>query len=349
MCDARSPGEYEEDHVIGALSTPVLSDEERARVGTLYKQVSPFEARRLGAALVSKNVADILMREFQDAPADARVLVYCWRGGDRSLSLAHTLSRVGFDVHLIKGGWKAYRARVRAELPSLGQYDLRLLRGVTGCQKTKLLHALRRKGAQVIDLEGAANHKGSILGVNVDSAQPSQKLFEGRLVAQAARFDRRRPVFVEGESSLVGQRVVPSALLHAMRAAPTVVVGAPMAERVRFIRRDYEYFEGRAVGELKERLRRLRQLRGGETVDRWLAQVDAGDFDAFVQDMLESHYDPAYEAAAARDWTGETLETVVVEGVGGDAVDRVAEGLLARHDPACLAGSGDSRQVRRSH
>jgi tRNA 2-selenouridine synthase len=226
---------------------------------------------------------------------------------------------------------------VREELGRLGRFDLRLVRGVTGCQKTVLLQKLRDLGAQVVDLEGAADHKGSILGVNVDAPQPSQKLFESRLADEVARFDDSRPVFIEGESSLVGQRTVPSALLHSMRKAGSLLVEAPMDVRVDFIRQDYKYFEGRAVDELKERLQRLRQLRGGATVDRWLAQVEAGEWDVFVEDMLVSHYDPAYEDAARRDWEGTVLETVHIGAVGDAALEAAARELLERHDPAALA------------
>lgn len=179
VCDVRSPSEYTEDHVPGAINYPVLSDSERAFVGTLYKQTSPFAARREGAALVADNLAKILRDpRWAELPADANVLVYCWRGGDRSLSLAHTLSRVGWNIFIVDGGYKGYRKSVRQALQGIPDYHFHMIGGPTGSAKGLFLEALESLGAQVLDLEGAANHKGSVLGESVHAPQPSQKLFE---------------------------------------------------------------------------------------------------------------------------------------------------------------------------
>ena len=182
ICDVRSPSEYEEDHVPGAINYPVLSDAERTVVGTMYKKTSPFAARREGAALVANNLADILRDpRWAELSPDSNVLIYCWRGGDRSLSLAHTLSRVGWNIFVVEAGYKGYRKSVRQVLEQMPGYNFHMIGGPTGSAKGLFLESLEGLGAQVLDLEGAANHKGSVLGESIDGPQPSQKLFESKI------------------------------------------------------------------------------------------------------------------------------------------------------------------------
>lgn len=308
VCDARAPCEYEEDHAPGSLNFPVLNDVERAEVGTLHKQASSFEARRRGAALVAQNLHAILSSPpFAELGPDARVLVYCARGGERSRSLAYVLSRVGWTVGVVDGGYRSYRAHVRKALQRLGDFEYHLISGPTGSAKGKMLDELEACGAQVIDLEGLANHKGSILGDNPNSPQPSQKKFESMLAARAATLDPRFVVFVESESNLVGKLHVPPELFGRMRVAPRTSLSLPMAARVAWIRAGYSHFETTHVGELRSALEQLVRLRGRETVSRWQALVSEGQWDAFVQSLLEEHYDPAY--AKSRD---------VFYGQGGD-------------------------------
>ena len=243
VLDARSPAEFAEDHVPGALSLPVLDDAERARIGTLYKQESPFTAKRLGAALVSRNIARHLEGAIAGRPKQWRPLVYCWRGGKRSGALAHVLREVGWDAHTLEGGYRAYRRYVVERLAGLPQgLEFRVIHGATGCGKSRLLRALAQAGAQVLDLEELAAHRGSVLGQLPGTPQPSQKLFESRLQATLAALERARPVYVEGESRKIGQLQVPQALIEAMRGSACILLEAGTAARVELLMDEYRHF-----------------------------------------------------------------------------------------------------------
>lgn len=301
ICDVRSPSEYTEDHVPGAINYPVLSDSERAIVGTMYKQTSPFAARREGAALVADNLAKILRDpRWAELPPDANVLVYCWRGGDRSLSLAHTLSRVGWNIFIVDAGYKGYRKSVRQALQEVPDYQFHMIGGPTGSAKGLFLESLESLGAQVLDLEGAANHKGSVLGESVHAPQPSQKLFETEISRKIKGFSRELPIFVEDESYMVGNLHLPTPLQKAIRHAPRTILSLPRKERVKWTRSQYEYFETTHTHVLREKMDKLIPLRGHELVNRWHVMVDEKKWDALVDDLLEFHYDPAYAKAAKR-------------------------------------------------
>ena len=301
VCDARSPSEYADDHVPGSISTPVLSDEQRAEVGTMYVQIDPFEAKKLGAALVSENLGGIIRENFAGCEKGTKILVYCFRGGDRSLSLAHVLSRIGFEVYLAPGGYKRYRAGVLEYLRGMDRFSYHIIAGKTGCAKGKLLDALETAGAQVIDLEVMANHRGSVLGEEPGTReQPSQKLFDSRIAGKARRFDPSRPVFVEGESSMIGRVQVPSTMWGAMRRAKVTQLEIPMSERVKWIRAGYKHFETTETDRLLECVDVLVKRVGHERVNAWKKSIHAGEWNEFVQDILENHYDAAYASAAVR-------------------------------------------------
>ena len=307
VLDARSPSEYDEDRMLGALSTPVLDDDERAEVGTLYAANS-FQARVRGASLVANRLSHILQDDrVSTLPRDARILVYCWRGGDRSGSLAHALSRVGWHVALLQGGYKAYRKLVREALYEDSEGELLkncvAVGGATGSGKGKILDALSARGAQVIDLEGLASHRGSILGAEPGVKQPTQKHFESRLYNALKALDPSKPTFVELESAKIGRLDVPRPIFRRLIEAPVVEVQVPVESRVKWIREGYAHFEDN--GEGTRQLRRLLDFcaptAGRKTVQRWNELIDAQDWDAFVTDMLESHYDVGYQRSRARD------------------------------------------------
>lgn len=294
ILDARSPSEYSEDHLPAAASCPVLSDAERAHVGTIYKQVSPFEAKKIGAVLVARNIAAHIEARFIDKPKSWRPLVYCWRGGKRSGAFTHILREIGWDAHRLDGGYKSWRKHVLEELTLLPQQlNFQVVSGPTGSAKSRVLEALARQGAQVLHLEELAAHKGSVLGCLPDQAQPSQKMFESRLFAAIATFAPSRPVFVEAESRRIGAVQLPDALIGAIRAAPCLRIEASRAARADFLLRDYDYFVLRPIW-LIEQLDRLRGLQSNETLTRWTALIEAGDFRALVDELLEKHYDPLY-------------------------------------------------------
>ena len=297
IIDVRSEGEFAEDHVPGAINLPVLDNAERERVGTIYKQVSSFEAKKIGAALVSANIAHHLAAHLAQRPRDWKPLVYCWRGGGRSGALAHVLAQIGWRVGQLGGGYKNYRRAVIDELGTLPErYRWRVVCGMTGTGKSRLLRALQEQGAQVLDLEELAAHRGSVLGNLPDEAQPSQKLFESRVWHALRRLDPQRTVFVESESRKIGNLRVPEALIEAMWQSECLVVEAGMAVRVALLKDEYAHFLGNAAL-LNAQLDCLRQLHGNAVIDGWQALARSGDWDRLTGELLTRHYDPAYTRA----------------------------------------------------
>jgi tRNA 2-selenouridine synthase len=302
IIDCRSPSEYAEDHIPGAVSAPVLDDAERATVGTLYKQVSPFEAKRLGAALVAKNVARHVETLFAQMPRGWRPLVYCWRGGKRSGAMAHILREIGWDAKTLEGGYRAYRRWVVDQLLSLPlEFDFVVVHGPTGSGKSRLLSALSRAGAQVLDLEALAAHRGSVLGGLPDEPQPTQKWFESQLLSHLQKLDRARPVFVEGESKKIGEIQVPEALMARMRASPCIVLETDTEARITLLLEEYRHFlDDRAA--LDAQLDCLLALHGREKIARWKTLAAEGRWREFVARLLAEHYDPAYQRSSLRNY-----------------------------------------------
>ena len=294
VIDARSPSEFALDHLPGAINCPVLDDEERRIVGTLYKQQGSFEARRVGGAMVASNLARHLRERFHDQPADWRPLVYCWRGGLRSGSMVQWMRLVGWDAQQLAGGYKRFRGHVIAQIDALApQLPLQVLCGPTGSAKTALLHALAAQGEQVLDLEGLAVHKGSVLGKVPDAPQPSQKRFETLLAEQLQALDLDRPVFVEAESRKIGQISLPTRLLERLRASPCIEIVASPEARLSYLLRDYAYLGADPV-RLAETLGQLHGLQSSETVHRWQAWALAGELRPLFAELMALHYDPLY-------------------------------------------------------
>lgn len=293
IIDVRSPSEYAEDHVPGAVSMPVLSDAERALVGTIYVQESPFKARKIGAALVARNAAQHIEQHLMGYDGGWRPLVYCWRGGQRSGSFASILHQIGWRAQALEGGYRTWRRHVVGQLyDAVLPFRLVRLGGLTGTAKTEILGRVGALGGQVVDLEGLARHRGSILG-DVMGEQPAQKGFESALIAAFSGLDPARPVLVEAESARIGTLRLPPALWVAMRAAPRIMLEAPVPARARYLAGVYADLMADAPG-LSRRLNGLRSLAGHATVDRWLAMLEAGAADALAHDLIAAHYDPAY-------------------------------------------------------
>ncbi len=330
IVDARSEAEFAEDRLPGAVNWPSLTDEERHLVGTVYKQVSPFEAKKRGAALVAANVARHIEREVLDKPKGWQPLVYCWRGGKRSGSLSLVLDQIGFRVTLVEGGYKAFRAAVLAELPTLAQrQQYRVICGPTGSGKTRLLQALAQAGAQVLDLEGLAHHRSSVLGLVPGQPQPSQKQFDTRIWEQLRRFDPAQPVYVESESKKVGNVAVPEALIAAMRASACLRLELPEHERVELLLEDYEWFV-REPEFFCERLAALAELRGRAVVEGWQAQVRAGQTREVVRELLVQHYDPGYAASIQRNFKlYGAAKSIAAEDRSMPAMGQLARQILA--------------------
>ena len=328
IIDARSPGEFAEDHLPGAINLPVLDDAERALVGTAHAEQGAFAARRIGAPLVSANIARHLTGALADRPRTWRPLVYCWRGGSRSGSLTHVLRQVGWDAVQLDGGYKAFRRQVSADLAELpSRLAFRVVCGATGSGKSRLLEALARTGAQVLDLEQLARHRGSVLGDLPGDPQPTQKAFETLLWHALSGFAPDREVFVESESRKVGNLRVPDNLIERMRSSPCLRLEASQAVRIELLTEDYAHLIADAAL-LHDKLRCLAPLHGHERIAGWEALVNAGDHRALVAELLEKHYDPAYQRSMTRNYTGlATAQPLSVTDAGSRAFDALARAL----------------------
>ena len=326
VIDARSEDEYAQDPLPSAVNWPTLNNQERHDIGTLYKQVNPFEARKRGAAMAARNIAAHIERELLDTPKDWKPLTYCWRGGQRSGSLSLILSQIGFRVTLVEGGYKAFRAAVVNDIPRLvSQLDWRVICGPTGSGKTRLLQALAAEGAQIIDLEALANHRSSVLGAIPGLAQPTQKRFDTVIWDAVRRLDPKQPVFIESESKKVGNVAVPTSLVETMRQSPCLNLMLPDAERVALLLEDYDFFV-RDVAHFCERLQVLAEFRGKAVVDAWQASVRAGNIEPVVHDLLTQHYDPSYLQSMQRNFP----QFKAAKTIAPDDHSRGAMGLLAQ-------------------
>ncbi|MES2425208.1 MAG: tRNA 2-selenouridine(34) synthase MnmH [Pseudomonadota bacterium] len=312
IIDARSEGEHAEDHLPGAANWPSLNNEERQRIGTIYKQVSPFEAQKRGAALVAANIARHIERELLDTPKNWQPLIYCWRGGKRSGALAMVLGQIGFKISVVEGGYKAFRTAMLADTAvQATRLSYRVVCGPTGSGKTRLLGALAQAGAQVLDLEALACHRSSVLGLIPGTPQPTQKRFDTLVWDALRKFDAARPVFVESESKKVGNLTVPDALMQAMRASPCFDLQLSDDERVALLLEDYDFF-AKDSALFCTRLDALTMLRGKAVVQGWKDKVHAGQTEAVVRDLLLTHYDPGYLGSMQRNFIQYGVATALV-------------------------------------
>lgn len=334
VIDVRSPAEFADDHVPGAINLPVLDNEERARVGTIYKQESPFLARKIGAALVFRNASVHIEGPLAQFDGAWRPLVYCWRGGQRSGSFAWMLGQIGWRSELIKGGYKTYRRLVTERL-----YDaplgLRLIQlgGYTGTAKTELLHRLSDRNVQVLDLEGLARHRGSLLG-GMPGGQPSQKAFESALALALHGMDPARPVLVEAESSKIGELLVPPAVWAAMKLAPWIEVTAPISARAVYLAEAYDDILSDGAA-LRDKLRHLVAFRGAAVVENWYKLIDAGDRLALTAALAEQHYDPAY-AKSMRATAPEIIASFDTPSLSETALDTLADRIAEQFQSGTL-------------
>ncbi len=300
IIDARTPAEFALDHLPGAINCPVLDDEQRRIVGTIYVQVSAFEARKIGGAFVARNIATHLETLFRDKPRDWRPLIYCWRGGLRSGSFVHWLRLVGWDAQQLKGGYKAWRAHVVEQIARLApQLDLRVLCGPTGSAKTRVLQALQAQGEQVLDLEELAAHRGSVLGGLPGREQPSQKGFETQLMQRLTGFDLARRVWIEAESRRIGRITVPEPLLQRLRASPVVEIAASPAARLAYLLRDYASL-GDDPQALADKLGSLRELLPRDVLAQWQQWALQGELPPLFEALMARHYDPLYARSQGR-------------------------------------------------
>lgn len=329
VIDARSPAEFAEDHIPGAINCPVLDDAERAAVGTLYVQQGAFEARRVGGAMVAAHLAAHLRGAFAEQPATWRPLVYCWRGGMRSGAMVQWMRLVGWKAEQLAGGYKAFRRHVMDGIASfVPSMRIRAIVGATGSAKTRILHALAAQGAQVLDLEGLARHKGSLLGNLPGVEQPSQKQFETQIWSALQGMDMAKPIYVEGESARIGRLSVPPLLVQQLRAAPCLEIDATPEVRLAYLLHDYAYL-GDEPEALAERLAVLTEMHGHETVQRWQAWARTQALAPLFDELMRQHYDPHYGRSQARNFRQWQSRTVVAaQSLGDDAIPALAGTIL---------------------
>ncbi len=327
IIDVRSPGEFARDHVPGAINLPVLTDEERAEVGTIYVQESRLKANRIGAAWVARNIARHLETALADVPQTFAPLVYCWRGGQRSESMATILSRVGWRTSLLVGGYRTYRRHVQARLyDETWPLNLILLDGDTGTGKTEILTRLAERGLQTLDLEGLAGHRGSLFGGLPGQPQPDQKGFESALLRAMDALDPTRPVVVEAESSRIGDLMVPPALWARMLAAPRIVVAAPREERARYL--VTAYGDITADHDLIERVITRLPVHPSQTrLEGWRKWLAGGQYAALAEALMELHYDPAYRRGRRKDGR-EPMAEIALERLDGAGLDQAADDVV---------------------
>ncbi len=335
IIDVRSEGEFAEDCIPGAINLPVLSNAERAKVGTIYQQISPFEARKIGAALTSDNIGKYLQQHFATKDKDYRALVYCWRGGQRSRSLALVLSEIGWEVTLLKGGYKNYRSYVREQLEELPQkFTYKILCGLTGTGKTQILHRMKQKGLQVLDLENLANHRGSLLGQQWDlettilpSKQPTQKSFESLLLQQLQSFQTNQIVWLESESNKIGEVHIPTTFWQMMQRAKCVEVQLSQDARIEWLLQEYSHLQ-EYPEVIKSKLEMLKYRYGRQKIEQWFKLIEQGEGYVLVGDLLSSHYDPAYSRSLKKSYYSRCEKSISLVDLSVSSIDEAISKLL---------------------
>ena len=287
----RSENEFADDHIPSSINLPVLNNKERIIIGTQYKENS-FEARKKGAALISNNISKIIKKDLFNKKD--KILIYCWRGGLRSLSLYLVLKQIGFDVEILEDGYKSYRRHVVQFFEDeIEQFNFNQIKGVTGVGKTLFLKNLE-KSTQVLDLEGIANHKGSILGDIPKFKQPNQKMFETKLFEKLESLNRKKKIWVEAESIKIGKLNIPSKLWKKMDEGISVKLKSTVDERVKFILKDYKYFtkEPELMSNAMLVLKKIIKKDDYRVIEENLKN---GDYMNFVKSLINHHYDKAYK------------------------------------------------------
>lgn len=288
VIDVRSPSEFNQGHIPGAVNIPLFDDNERKLVGTIYKKVNREAAIFKGLDLAGKKLAELAREGERTAGKSKTVLVHCWRGGMRSKSMVWLFETIGLDCSLLEGGYKSYRRHVKEQfsIPLI----LNVIGGRTGSGKTEILHYLQKKDEQVIDLEGLANHKGSAFGALGESEQPTTEQFENNLAEQLSGVDPEKRIWIEDESMNVGKCVIPAELYSRMRENEIVFLDIPREMRAGHLVKNYANYGNE---ELKSCVNKITRKLGGDRTKEALDSIDRGDF--YQTAMITLHYyDKAY-------------------------------------------------------
>jgi tRNA 2-selenouridine synthase len=331
VIDVRSPAEFALDHIPGSVNFPVLNNDERAQIGALYKQVSPFSAKKLGAALVSKNIAEHIENHLLELPREWRPLIYCWRGGERSGAFTHILNRIGWKAMQLEGGYQGFRRTVIEGLEvDAKAFTFQVICGMTGSGKTRVLQEIGSLGVQILDLEGLAVHRGSVLGNEPNIDQPSQKGFETALWNALRKLDPSKPVVVESESKKVGGLHIPDALMEKIRNGACIELRSSTQTRVSWLIREYHHFLT-DTDNFKDKLALLTTHYGKVQIAKWNEAIDAGNFPELVEELLVKHYDPSYQSSIVRNFPQYQMENFVpLENESDEAFTKAAKAIIVK-------------------
>ena len=330
IIDVRSPSEFHEDHLPNAINLPVLSNLEREHIGTIYKQESPFTAKRKGAELVSFNISKHLKNYFSNKEKDYSPLVYCWRGGQRSKSLSIILNSIGWKPTILEGGYQSYRKHIINSLDKILStgFNLKIISGLTGSGKTKLLKQLSLAGAQVIDLEGLAKHKGSALGDEVNSAQPSQKMFERNIYELLQSFNAGIPIFLESESSRIGNLQVPAKLWNLMKISSLIEIQITHEKRIALLINEYQHL----INDPKlllSKLEKIKHLKPPSVFENWVNLINQRNVPSFVNSILKDHYDQAYLNSRGKTYVNDPEDSYSLDDISDKSYGDLAKRIIS--------------------
>jgi len=330
IIDVRSPLEFAEDHIVGAINCPVLSDLERQKVGTIYKKESSFKAKIIGSSLAAKNIAFHIQNNFIEKKGSWQPLIYCWRGGQRSKAFSIVLSEVGWRTNQLKGGYKEYRNQVINFLENIGpKLKITLISGKTGSAKTKILKSIENEGGQILDLEGLANHKGSLLGKIPDLIQPSQKFFESLIFNKIQNLNLKDKIYIEAESSKIGNIHIPKSIWKKMINSPRIEISANVDLRAKFLVKDYDYMCNDPTL-IKPIIKGLKNRLSKKLLDEWANLIDSKKWFDLTKSFLENHYDPSYSSNTIKN-DRKVLKKITASSLNNSDIEHIAKNILNKN------------------
>ena len=330
IIDVRSPLEFAEDHIVGAINCPVLSDLERQKVGTIYKKESSFKAKIIGSSLTAKNIAFHIENNFMEKKGSWQPLIYCWRGGQRSKAFSIVLSEVGWRTNQLKGGYKEYRNQVINFLDNIGpKLKITLISGKTGSAKTKILKSIENEGGQILDLEGLANHKGSLLGKIPDLIQPSQKFFESLIFNKIQNLNLKDKIYIEAESSKIGNIHIPKSIWKKMINSPRIEISANIELRAKFLVSDYDYMcnDPTLINPI---IKGLKNRLSKELFDEWTNLIDRKKWFDLTKSFLENHYDPSYSSNTIKN-DRKVIKKITATSLNNSDIKDIAKKILNKN------------------